>query len=114
MVLRPNQQYVRTNTLKVSIARRRLVVLRRRVKRLELITHRVSIARRRLVVLRHGDRLGQPNGNRERFNRPKAISGLATFKAPQWIVAIGISFNRPKAISGLATVGMSTPTAGVL
>ena len=62
----------------------------------------VSIARRRLVVLRRRlPGFGPPDFHR--FNRPKAISGLAT----SWSTAMGgdraVRFNRPKAISGLAT-----------
>ena len=67
--------------LAVSIARRRLVVLRHRVEKVSSFTaEAVSIARRRLVVLRQGPghlALPLPAG----FNRPKAISCLATTKS---------------------------------
>ena len=111
----------------VSIARRRLVVLRRSARCYTKTTRlAVSIARRRLVVLRRGP---VPCTRRAstRFNRPKAISGLATESAlkstkdapevsiarrrlvvlrPRECSVTSVStfgFNRPKAISGLAT-----------
>ena len=74
----------------------------------------VSIARRRLVVLRR--RMGE-NATRiigRSFNRPKAISGLATGNGLAAGVAVGAGFNRPKAISGLATGAGESPQEGVL
>ena len=65
----------------------------------------VSIARRRLVVLRRMDdrRVGLPE---PRFNRPKAISCLATDRLPSRRLCRPGSFNRPKAISCLATMAL--------
>ena len=88
----------------VSIARRRLVVLRPRPTSGTASSRTtVSIARRRLVVLRRRDH----HAVRRRttcFNRPKAISGLATSNVLGCNLHLLFRFNRPKAISGLATV----------
>ena len=63
----------------VSIARRRLVVLRHVQWAREVgVGIWVSIARRRLVVLRRFGERNQSKARWTRFNRPKAISGLAT------------------------------------
>ena len=45
--------------------------------------------------------------NARSFNRPKAISGLATTNLPIYLTPETIRFNRPKAISGLATCSCS-------
>ena len=66
------------------------------------LTYFVSIARRRLVVLR----LGGPRAGTAivvRFNRPKAISCLATPPRRPPTPRRHHRFNRPKAISCLAT-----------
>ena len=64
---------------------------------------KVSIARRRLVVLRHRCLVVSREWGIDRFNRPKAISGLATSHEYTHRVPTVWGFNRPKAISGLAT-----------
>ena len=62
----------------------------------------VSIARRRLVVLRpRDDTLYE--GPTDCFNRPKAISCLATCDLCNRESKLCLGFNRPKAISCLAT-----------
>ena len=68
----------------VSIARRRLVVLRPVWDDLCVsLRDEVSIARRRLVVLRRSPKGWSQMGNTWSFNRPKAISCLATSSAMQ-------------------------------
>ena len=105
VVLRLQQANITPSiNLGVSIARRRLVVLRHRwhgvsVSAIDV----VSIARRRLVVLRlelRPDEVGLVCGG---FNRPKAISCLATRRFGATPLRHNAGFNRPKAISCLAT-----------
>ena len=62
----------------------------------------VSIARRRLVVLRRYD-YAEAFAWLQSFNRPKAISCLATGKVSTDSYVRIVGFNRPKAISCLAT-----------
>ena len=91
-------------THRVSIARRRLVVLRRTPNSCGSARSRfVSIARRRLVVLRHAGWDETSLRDVISFNRPKAISCLATPKQLTLCQRAQKSFNRPKAISCLAT-----------
>ena len=91
-------------TVFVSIARRRLVVLRLFVALLwGGGWYLVSIARRRLVVLRPAHARPATLTSPSSFNRPKAISCLATLLLELGCHSHLHSFNRPKAISCLAT-----------
>ena len=63
----------------------------------------VSIARRRLVVLRPGLLKDWGVANKVSFNRPKAISCLATTAWTSPRTARPMCFNRQKAISCLST-----------
>ena len=72
------------------------------LKEVERAVNQVSIARRRLVVLRRSRTHSSQDGGLS-FNRPKAISCLATSRFHYLSRAFTCCFNRPKAISCLAT-----------
>ena len=89
---------------RVSIARRRLVVLRRglpsRPRRITPCFNRPQAISCLATAHPHG---ADRSDRQCRFNRPQAISCLATSYSSPMVGALSTSFNRPQAISCLAT-----------